>query len=411
MILLRFLPADPDLLQPDEVAEPSPPPALVAASHAYSAASSTRPLNPSHSTSYFSLALSLLLHAGLILLALLLPASLFISPSLEISSTPTRMSLTDSAPVSPLPLSSFPSEPPPDVPSPPPDPALADLFPVSTSSSAPLSDPSPDTSASSPAPAFPNIADLLVSSPSSSGTSSSDSASAGSGSPTSASPSSLPDSPATSSPPPVPRPVSFSGLSSPASSNIVYIVDASGSMITSLPFIITELQRSISALAPDQRFRVIFFQRNNALLVPGPSESSPPALPARLLAASASNRQFVSDWIQLDRSNIRAQGRSNPLAALSLALSNLDPAPDLIFLLSSDITGVGEFEISQAELLKTIERLNRNPDGSRKALIRTIQFLDPDPLETLRKIAQRNGGPDGYRFVDRAALDAFEQSR
>ena len=182
-------------------------------------------------------------------------------------------------------------------------------------------------------------------------------------------------------------------------------------MITSLPFIISELERSISALAPDQRFRVIFFQRNDAILVPGPSDSSPPALPARLLAASASNREFVSSWIQLDRNNIRAQGRSNPVAALSLALSNLDPAPDLIFLLSSDITGVGEFEISQADLLKTIDRLNRNPDGSRKAVIRTIQFLDADPLETLRKIAQRNGGPDGYRFVDRAALDAFEESR
>jgi len=33
-----------------------------------------------------------------------------------------------------------------------------------------------------------------------------------------------------------------------------------------------------------------------------------------------------------------------------------------------------------------------------------VQFLDPDPLETLRRIAEQHGGPDGYRFLSRAEL-------
>jgi hypothetical protein len=33
-----------------------------------------------------------------------------------------------------------------------------------------------------------------------------------------------------------------------------------------------------------------------------------------------------------------------------------------------------------------------------------VQFLDPDPLDTLRKIAEVHGGPKGYRFLDRRQL-------
>jgi hypothetical protein len=33
-----------------------------------------------------------------------------------------------------------------------------------------------------------------------------------------------------------------------------------------------------------------------------------------------------------------------------------------------------------------------------------VQFLDPDPLDTLRKIAQAHGGERGFRFLDRAEL-------
>lgn len=199
-----------------------------------------------------------------------------------------------------------------------------------------------------------------------------------------------------------PRIFTFGGLPGQGATEIVYVVDASGSMIGYLPFVISDLKQSIEALAPDQRFRVIFFQRNDALIVPGPGEVEGGT---ELLVATEANRRFVIDWIDLDTGHVHAAGRSNPLEAISIALTKMTPSPDLLYVLSTDITGVGEFEIAQDEILRTIDVLNRRADGSRKSVIKTIQFVDEDPLQTLRKIAQRNGGVEGYQFVDRQAMD------
>ncbi len=53
-----------------------------------------------------------------------------------------------------------------------------------------------------------------------------------------------------------------------------------------------------------------------------------------------------------------------------------------------------------------LDRLNPvdQATGVRGVRINCVQFLDPDPLDTLRKIAERHGGAGGYRFLDRAEL-------
>ena len=95
-------------------------------------------------------------------------------------------------------------------------------------------------------------------------------------------------------------------------------------------------------------------------------------------------------------------GRSNPLSAIELALGF---EPDVIFMLSENITGSGEFEIDQADLLALLEELNpADSSGRRPTQINCVQFLDPDPLRTLEKIARRHGGERGYKFLDRAEL-------
>ncbi len=66
--------------------------------------------------------------------------------------------------------------------------------------------------------------------------------------------------------------VTFGGLRGSNARHIVYVVDASGSMIAYLPILIDELVRSIDKLNESQSFRVVFFQRNEAVLVPGPGE-------------------------------------------------------------------------------------------------------------------------------------------
>jgi len=183
----------------------------------------------------------------------------------------------------------------------------------------------------------------------------------------------------------------FVGLSSTNARRIVYVIDASGSMLRSLPIVLEELARSLDGLGPRQEFSVIFFQRNEAVIVPPPT---------RLVPATDDEKARVLSWI--DEQVIPA-GRSNPLAAIEKALSF---RPDVIFLLSENITGSGEFEIDQADLLALLDGLNpRDPGtGRRRTQINCVQFLDPDPLGTLEKIAREHGGERGYKFLDRAEL-------
>jgi hypothetical protein len=74
------------------------------------------------------------------------------------------------------------------------------------------------------------------------------------------------------SPSPMTARVEFSGLSSTNARRIVYIIDASGSMIRSLQIVIKELARSIDALSTQQRFGVVFFQSDDAVIVPPKGE-------------------------------------------------------------------------------------------------------------------------------------------
>lgn len=217
--------------------------------------------------------------------------------------------------------------------------------------------------------------------------------------------------------------VSFAGLHGTDARNIAFIVDASGSMLTYLPIVIDELMRSIDRLGPSQRLSVIFFQENRAIVVPPPGSDqggdnprsrrgrqqtlapgTPPPGRIAMIPATETNKRHIYRWIDLDAGNLRARGQSNPIEALRIALERVDPTPDVIFVLSTDITGMGDYEVDQSELLSMISRLNRGPRGSLKSTIKTIQFVDQDPLNTLQRIAESNGGPDGYRFMSRSEL-------
>lgn len=185
--------------------------------------------------------------------------------------------------------------------------------------------------------------------------------------------------------------VTFVGLSTTNARRIVYVIDASGSMIKALPIVLEELARSLDGLVPEQEFTVIFFTRNTATIVP-------PA--RRLIPATAAEKQRVLAWIA---EHVIPAGRSNPLAAIQAALEH---RPDVIFMLSENITGSGEFEIDQRDLLSLLDTLNPHDPrtGRRATRINCVQFLDPDPLQTLLRIAREHGGEDGYKFLDRSEL-------
>jgi hypothetical protein len=185
--------------------------------------------------------------------------------------------------------------------------------------------------------------------------------------------------------------VDFVGLRATNARRIVYVVDASGSLVGSFPQVIEELRRSMMKLDPRQNFGIIFIQRGEALTVP-PGGSLQPATPERLAEAMK--------WID---AKVVPTGRSNPVAALEAAMAL---KPEIVFLLSADITGAGEYEISERVLLDELDRLNpRDPaTGRRPVRIQCVQFLDPDPVGTLERLATEHGGADGYRYLGRSEL-------
>lgn len=183
----------------------------------------------------------------------------------------------------------------------------------------------------------------------------------------------------------------FVGLTATNARRIAYVIDASGSMITSMQVILEELARSLDGLSDEQSFGIVFFQRDGAVIVP-PAGVLAVATPAAKVRALA--------WIH---DNLHPGGRSNPVAAFEAALRL---GPDAVFLLSENITGSGRFEIDQADLLATLERLNPidRASGQRRTRINCVQFLYTDPIDTLRRIAERHGGARGYKFLGAAEL-------
>ena len=203
-------------------------------------------------------------------------------------------------------------------------------------------------------------------------------------------------SPSDFAPPPVQGAASFLGLSTSNAQRIVYVIDASGGMIPYLRVVLQELMRSLEGLTNQQSFSVVFFQQNEYLMVP-PQR--------RWIPATDAEKRRVIEWID---ANVVPAGRSNPLAAFEVALRM---KPDVIFLLSDNITGSGIYEIDQADLLARLDELNPvdRLTNTRPTQINCIQFLDPDPLETLRLIGEAHGGERGYKFLSRGELGLASQ--
>jgi len=170
---------------------------------------------------------------------------------------------------------------------------------------------------------------------------------------------------------------------------ISYIIDASGSLMDTLPFVMSELKRSINGLSEQQSFTVVFFGDGGKV-----TEIPPPGLKP----ITSDTRTNAFKWMDIEEGNVVPGGQAGhgPLDALKKVLSY---KPDLIFMLSDNITGQGRYEITQATLRGEIKTANKN-----KTKINTIQFLYPDPLvkipgmrPTLEVISQDSGGL--HKFV------------
>ncbi|MBI1189401.1 MAG: hypothetical protein GC200_01790 [Tepidisphaera sp.] len=209
-------------------------------------------------------------------------------------------------------------------------------------------------------------------------------------------PAAAPPVPPESESPPPPAVASFAGVQGVRARHIVYVMDGSAAMVTTLPFVEEELIHSISRLDASQSFEVIVFRD------PPEAKSGQP-LPAierfsssGYTQAAPGVRQRVENWVQ----GIRPAGSSVPLDGLreGLALH-----PDLIFLLTCSIprSQAGTWGEGNAATLAALDKLNPPDDlGRRPTVIKTVQLLADDPTGLLQSIAAIHGdGPGSYRVL------------
>ncbi len=160
---------------------------------------------------------------------------------------------------------------------------------------------------------------------------------------------------------------------------VVYLLDASGSMVDSLDLVKRRLYRELGQLRfgrgmdwsgkvveKRQSFNVVFFRTK--------SEACWPAL----MPATNANKVFAARWAD----KVIARGQTDPAAAMKLAFSY---DPQQIVVLSD-----GEFD---AKVLGVVEKLQRSRGFPVR--IYTIAYGGGFAGDNLRKLAQANGG----RFI------------
>jgi len=177
-------------------------------------------------------------------------------------------------------------------------------------------------------------------------------------------------------------PATFAGSSLQAARDVVFVVDASGSMMAWVHSIVDEVERTLRGMADDQRFAVLCFAGDSVWQVP-----------ARGLVAAtpAIAREAVAEL----RSGIGALSGfgSDPVAAMGSALAL---RPDLIMLLSEGIEGRGRFTVDREAAMQALDRLNPlSASGGRPVSISCIQLVVGDnqsPAVLMMDIAASHGG-------------------
>lgn len=179
--------------------------------------------------------------------------------------------------------------------------------------------------------------------------------------------------------------------------NIAFIVDASGSMVDVLPFVVNELKRVVNGLKPAQNITIIMFSGEGVYEVLGGGGAK------GLRSCTPKFKEDIREWVSLENFKYETGGRGGKNVQKAIELG-LKYKPQLVFLLSDNLTGGGQgatqHEIFQDDLMKAIQKAN---DHRPPAKFNTIQFLYEDPLVragltgTLQLIADDTGG--NYKFI------------
>ena len=185
----------------------------------------------------------------------------------------------------------------------------------------------------------------------------------------------------------------MAGIRLPTARRMVFLVDASGSMIGSYPAAVDAVLEAIGRLSDEQQFAVIPFQAGDAFLPDGD--------PLRRAGATLGQRgrDQLKAWL-LER--IVPSGGSDPTRAVRAALAL---KPDTVVIVSAGLLGAGHTTRDRDVLLTELDALNPRDarTGRRPVVFACIHLMQQEPLGALEVIAREHGLAGSYRFLPRLA--------
>jgi hypothetical protein len=157
---------------------------------------------------------------------------------------------------------------------------------------------------------------------------------------------------------------------------IIYLCDATGTMMDKFHALQLELFKAVEALQPVQAFNVIFFHDGSQATAADRSRS---------LMATAQNKRKAIQFIE----EMFVFGQTDPIPALRMAFAQ---QPEVIYFLTD---GAFDNLVSDDEVYEEIKRLN----SAKRVRINTVAFLDRDPQweAWMQRVAAENGGT--YRLI------------
>ena len=169
--------------------------------------------------------------------------------------------------------------------------------------------------------------------------------------------------------------------------HVVFVIDRSGSMITTFDTVRLAMYMRVSEMRPAQKFHVILYAS-------GTVEENPPR---RLVPAVDDEKQALVDFLK----EVRPGNQTDPIPALRRGFAVMRAARDahkgtkppvqLIYLLSD-----GEFPKND-KVLAAIRK--SNPKGRRQTHINTILYgsRPPEAVKVMKLIAEENKGR--YKYI------------